>query len=116
MKNLPGRLSSPKKERQKNELFLDLRAQDAANVANLLRLHLKQLANIPSFEYLKVIIGIDDGSFKMGQRRRKVMKYLEKKSIQWTEDKANPGTILIRINQLEDQRGSVDVQRWSDTN
>lgn len=111
-----GEIVKSKKRETKNELFLDLRAQDAANVANLLRLHLKQLANIPSFEYLKVIIGIDDGSFKMGQRRRKVMKYLEKKSIQWTEDKANPGTILIRINQLEDQRGSVDVQRWSDTN
>ena len=25
-----------------------------------------------AFDYLKVIIGVDDGSFKMGQRRRKV--------------------------------------------
>jgi hypothetical protein len=31
----------------KNEFCLDLRKQDAGNVSNLLRLHLKQLANIP---------------------------------------------------------------------
>jgi hypothetical protein len=79
-------------------LCLDLRSQDAANVANLLRLHLRQLANIPcnefgallfefadilyrnhliylffaAFDNLRVIIGVDDGTFKMGQRRRKV--------------------------------------------
>lgn len=88
----------------KNELCLDLRSQDAANVANLLRLHLKQLANIPSFVYLRVIIGVDDGTFKMGQRRRKVEKFLEKKSVQWTEDELNPGTILIPINQVKDQQ------------
>ncbi|XP_010235766.1 putative nuclear RNA export factor SDE5 isoform X1 [Brachypodium distachyon] len=88
----------------KNELRLDLRSQDAANVANLLRLHLKQLANIPSFVYLRVIIGVDDGTFKMGQRRRKVEKFLEKKSVQWTEDELNPGTILIPINQVKDQQ------------
>ncbi|KAL6634820.1 hypothetical protein ACP70R_027491 [Stipagrostis hirtigluma subsp. patula] len=94
-----------KKVESRNELCLDLRSQDAANVSNLLRLHLKQLANIPSFEYLKVIIGVDDGSFKMGQRRRKVMKYLEKNSIQWTEDEPNSGNILIRINQVGNPQG-----------
>jgi len=62
------------------------------------------LANIPSFENLRVIIGVDDGTFKMGQRRRKVEKFLEKKSVQWTEDDANPGTILIPINQVNDQQ------------
>ncbi|XP_062217782.1 putative nuclear RNA export factor SDE5 [Phragmites australis] len=104
-----------KKTESRNELCLDLRTQDAANVSNLLRLHLKQLANIPSFEYLKVIIGVDDGSFKMGQRRRKVMKYLEKNSIQWTEDEPHSGNLLIRINQVENRQLSVDVQ-WRDTN
>ncbi|KAF7017924.1 hypothetical protein CFC21_031278 [Triticum aestivum] len=92
------------KQESKNELCLDLRSQDAANVANLLRLHLRQLANIPSFDNLRVIIGVDDGTFKMGQRRRKVEKFLEKKSVEWTEDEANPGTILIPINQVKDQR------------
>ncbi|KAM3389023.1 hypothetical protein ACQJBY_011267 [Aegilops geniculata] len=91
------------KQESKNELCLDLRSQDAANVANLLRLHLRQLANIPSFENLRVIIGVDDGTFKMGQRRRKVEKFLEKKAVEWTEDEANPGTILIPINQVKDQ-------------
>ncbi|XBI57911.1 hypothetical protein VPH35_039222 [Triticum aestivum] len=38
------------KQESKNELCLDLRSQDAANVANLLRLHLRQLANIPCNE------------------------------------------------------------------
>ncbi|TVU03011.1 hypothetical protein EJB05_20600, partial [Eragrostis curvula] len=94
-----------KKPETRNELSLDLRSQDAANVPNLLRLHLKQLANIPSFEYLKVIIGVDDGTFKMGQRRRKVMKYLEKNSIQWTEDVPNSGDILVRINQGQKRQG-----------
>uniref|UniRef100_A0A0E0LAQ4 Uncharacterized protein n=1 Tax=Oryza punctata TaxID=4537 RepID=A0A0E0LAQ4_ORYPU len=55
-----------------------------------------------TFEYLKVTIGAEDGSFKTGQRRRKMMKYLEKKSIAWTEDEANPGTIFIPINQMQD--------------
>ncbi|KAL6911885.1 hypothetical protein ACP4OV_000690 [Aristida adscensionis] len=100
-----GEILKSKKVESRNELCLDLRSQDAANVSNLLRLHLKQLANIPSFEYLKVIIGVDDGSFKMGQRRRKVMKYLEKNSIQWTEDEPNSGIILIRINQVETKQG-----------
>uniref|UniRef100_A0A0E0K2V2 DUF1771 domain-containing protein n=1 Tax=Oryza punctata TaxID=4537 RepID=A0A0E0K2V2_ORYPU len=93
-----------KKVESKNELCLDLRGQDPANVANLVRLHLRQLSNIPSFEYLKVITGAEDGSFKSGQRRRKVMKYLEKKSIVWTEEESNPGTIFIPINQKQDQQ------------
>ena len=38
------------RQESKNELCLDLRSQDAANVANLLRLHLRQLANIPCNE------------------------------------------------------------------
>ncbi|OEL17475.1 putative nuclear RNA export factor SDE5 [Dichanthelium oligosanthes] len=88
-----------------NEVCLDLRKQDAANVPNLLRFHLKQLSNIPSIDYLKVIIGVDDGSFKMGQRRRKVLKYLEKNSIQWTEEDPHSGNILIRINQVGNQHG-----------
>ncbi|KAM0887999.1 hypothetical protein ACQ4PT_028602 [Festuca glaucescens] len=96
-----GEITKSKQE-LKNELCLDLRSQDAANVANLLRLHLRQLANIPSFENLRVIIGVDDGTFKMGQRRRKVEKFLEKKSVQWTEDEANPGTLLIPINQVKE--------------
>jgi hypothetical protein len=33
-----------------------------------------------------------------------VMKYLEKKSIVWTEEESNPGTILIPINQKQDQQ------------
>lgn len=96
-----GEITKSKQE-LKNELCLDLRSQDAANVANLLRLHLRQLANIPSFDNLRVIIGVDDGTFKMGQRRRKVEKFLEKKSVQWTEDEANPGTLLIPINQVKE--------------
>ncbi|KAL5213176.1 hypothetical protein ABZP36_024023 [Zizania latifolia] len=99
-----GEIVKSKKIESKNELCLDLRGQDPANVANLVRLHLRQLSNIPSFDYLKVIIGAEDGSFKAGQRRRKVMKYLEKKSVAWTEDEANPGTILIPINQMQDQQ------------
>lgn len=96
-----GEITKSKQE-LKNVLCLDLRSQDAANVANLLRLHLRQLANIPYFENLRVIIGVDDGTFKMGQRRRKVEKFLEKKSVQWTEDEANPGTLLIPINQVKE--------------
>jgi hypothetical protein len=89
-----------RKVESRNELSLDLRKQDAANIPNLLRFHLKQLANIPckistwllslsihlsgpsdlpdmcaAIDYLLVIVGIDDGSFKMGQKRRKVLFY-----------------------------------------
>ncbi|KAJ1280137.1 hypothetical protein BS78_04G208100 [Paspalum vaginatum] len=101
-----GEIIKSKTTESSNELCLDLRTQDAANVSNLLRLHLKQLANIPSFDYLKVIIGVDDGTFKMGQRRRKVMKYLEKNSVQWTEEEPHSGNILIQINQVKNQQGS----------
>ncbi|CAN6245275.1 unnamed protein product [Urochloa humidicola] len=100
-----GEIINSKKAESRNELCLDLRKQDAANVPNLLRFHLRQLANIPSIDYLKVVIGIDDGSFKMGQRRRKVMKYLEKNSIQWTEEEPHSGNILISINQVGNQHG-----------
>jgi hypothetical protein len=37
--------------------------------------------------------------------RAKVMKYLEKNSIQWTEKEPNSGNILIRINQGQDRHG-----------
>jgi hypothetical protein len=37
----------PAGKQSKNGFCLDLRRQDAGNVSNLLRLHLKQLANIP---------------------------------------------------------------------
>ncbi|KAF0931704.1 hypothetical protein E2562_005699 [Oryza meyeriana var. granulata] len=40
----------------------------------------------------------------MKQYYEKVMKYLEKKSIVWTEEEANLGTILIPINQTQDQQ------------
>uniref|UniRef100_K3YS39 DUF1771 domain-containing protein n=1 Tax=Setaria italica TaxID=4555 RepID=K3YS39_SETIT len=70
-----GEIIKSKKVESRNELCLDLRKQDAANIPNLLRFHLKQLANIPSIDYLLVIVGIDDGSFKMGQKRRKVSFY-----------------------------------------
>ncbi|CAN6238775.1 unnamed protein product [Urochloa humidicola] len=100
-----GEIINSKKAESRNELCLDLRKQDAANVPNLLRFHLRQLANIPSIDYLKVIIGIDDGSFKLGQRRRKVMKYLEKNAIQWTEEEPHSGNILISINQVGNQHG-----------
>jgi len=70
-----GEIIKSKKAESRNEVCLDLHSQDPANVPNLLRFHLKQLANIPSMDYLNVIIGVDDGSFKMGQRRRKVWFY-----------------------------------------
>ncbi|KAF0904322.1 hypothetical protein E2562_033290 [Oryza meyeriana var. granulata] len=63
-----GKIVKSKKVESKNDLCLDLRGQDPANVANL------------------------------------VMKYLEKKSIVWSEDEASPGTILIPINQPQDQQ------------
>ncbi|KAK3154732.1 hypothetical protein QOZ80_2BG0194460 [Eleusine coracana subsp. coracana] len=94
-----------KKPETRYDVSLDLTSQDAANVPNLLRLHLKQLANIPSYEYLKVIIGVDDGSFKMGQRWRKVKKYLEKSSHEWTEDEEDPGNIFVRINRVQTRQG-----------
>ncbi|PUZ76757.1 hypothetical protein GQ55_1G315800 [Panicum hallii var. hallii] len=100
-----GEIIKSKKAESRSEVCLDLRSQDPANVPNLLRFHLKQLANIPSMDYLNVIIGVDDGSFKMGQRRRKVMKYLEKNSIQWTEEEPHSGNILVRINQVGNQQG-----------
>ncbi|RLM79221.1 putative nuclear RNA export factor SDE5 [Panicum miliaceum] len=100
-----GEIIKSKKAESRNEVCLDLRSQDPANVPNLLRFHLKQLANIPSMDYLNVIIGVDDGSFKMGQRRRKVMKYLEKNSIQWTEEEPHSRNILVRINQVGNQHG-----------
>ncbi|XP_037488930.1 uncharacterized protein LOC119367553 [Triticum dicoccoides] len=91
------------KQESKHELCLDLRSQDAANVANLLRLHLRQLADNPSFENLRVIIGVDDGTLPMQQRRRKVKQVLRKSSVRlsWAEDGYNPGNILIGIQQKD---------------
>jgi len=33
------------------------------------------------------------------------MKYLEKNSIQWTEEEPHSGNILVRINQVGNQQG-----------
>ncbi|XP_072960657.1 putative nuclear RNA export factor SDE5 [Typha angustifolia] len=83
------------------EVPLDLSVLNAREALRLLKLHVSNLANIPSFHYLKVILEADGGELKKGKRSRMVKKLLEKESIGWIEEEGNPGTIFIQLDQID---------------
>ncbi|XP_027333997.1 putative nuclear RNA export factor SDE5 isoform X2 [Abrus precatorius] len=86
------------------EMVLDLRDHGSKEAIRLLKCHLSSLSGIPSFEYLKLIIGANDEDNTKGSRRRlRVLKLLEQESIKWVEGET-ADTILIRLANIERNR------------
>ncbi|XP_038979676.1 putative nuclear RNA export factor SDE5 isoform X2 [Phoenix dactylifera] len=82
-------------------IILDLHDHHPKEALDLLKLHLRSLANIPSFRHLKVIVGTNAADITKGKRKRMVVKLLEKESIKWTEEEGKPGTYLIQLDLID---------------
>ncbi|KAF3322368.1 hypothetical protein FCM35_KLT13509 [Carex littledalei] len=91
---------STKKEDEEMPLDL-LSIDDSKDALYLLKMHICKLVNIPNLQYLKVIVGPESKDAKKTKIKRKVIHLLEKESIQWTETEADPGTISIRLDQID---------------
>ncbi|KAJ0968958.1 hypothetical protein J5N97_021835 [Dioscorea zingiberensis] len=83
------------------DLPLDLHEHDPKEAVKLLKTHICSLARMPSFRYLKVMLNTGAEDTTKGKRRRMVIGFLEKKSIKWTEEEGNPGTILIKLDEID---------------
>nr|KYP62930.1 hypothetical protein KK1_017490 [Cajanus cajan] len=86
------------------EMVLDLRDHGSKEAIRLLKCHLSSFSGIPTFEYLKVIVDVNDKDNSKGSRRRQqVLKLLEQESITWVEGES-AGTILINLANIEPKR------------
>ncbi|KAK7327896.1 hypothetical protein VNO77_21989 [Canavalia gladiata] len=87
--------------KEEQEMVLDLRDHGSKEAIRLLKCHLSSLSGIPSFEYLKVIVGTNDKDKTKGSRRRlQVLTLLEQESIKWVEGET-AGTILIHLANID---------------
>ncbi|XP_077225928.1 silencing defective 5 isoform X2 [Tasmannia lanceolata] len=87
-----------------NELTVKLHDHDLKEAIRLLKFHLKSLANIPSIQFLKVIVESNAEDITKGARKRLVIKLLENESIEWKEEDGNPGKIIIRVDKIDAER------------
>ncbi|KAK8312827.1 hypothetical protein V6Z12_D01G068700 [Gossypium hirsutum] len=78
-------------------MSLDLRDFEPKEALSLLRTHLLSISGIPTFKYLRIIVGTIEEDTKKGARRRLIMRQLEKESIKWTEEE-NGRIILIQVD------------------
>ncbi|KAG4213582.1 hypothetical protein ERO13_A01G065100v2 [Gossypium hirsutum] len=78
-------------------MSLDLRDFEPKEALSLLRTHLSSISGIPTFKYLRIIVGTIEEDTKKGARRRLIMRQLEKESIKWTEEE-NGRIILIQVD------------------
>ncbi|XP_078166710.1 silencing defective 5 isoform X2 [Carex rostrata] len=91
---------STKKEDGEHPLDL-LNINDSKDALYLLKMHICKLVNIPNLQYLKVNFGPESKDAKKTKIKRKVIHFLEKESIQWTETESDPGTVSIRLDQID---------------
>ncbi|XP_058078083.1 putative nuclear RNA export factor SDE5 isoform X2 [Magnolia sinica] len=96
-----GEILEVRKNGVKDLLPLDVHNCQPKEAIHLLKFHLKSLAGITSFQQLKVIIETNAEDITKGARKRRMVKFLEKESIKWTEEEGNPGTILIRVDEID---------------
>ncbi|XP_042474391.1 putative nuclear RNA export factor SDE5 isoform X1 [Zingiber officinale] len=92
-------LLQPRKSSNKDKVTLDLEPHRSREALDLVKLHLRQLAGIPTFKCLKLVFGADGGDSKKAKTRRLVIKLLNNESIQWNED-AEQGVICIDLDQV----------------
>ncbi|KAK1313050.1 hypothetical protein QJS10_CPA06g00390 [Acorus calamus] len=82
-----------------NEMTLDLHNHHSREAVDLLKFHLHSLAQ--TLDVLKVIVDADAPDTTKGKRRRAIIKLLERESIKWTEAEGNPGTLYIRLDEID---------------
>ncbi|XP_052886578.1 putative nuclear RNA export factor SDE5 [Gossypium arboreum] len=78
-------------------MSLDLRDFEPKEALSLLRTHLSSISGIPTFKYLRIIVGTIEEDTEKGARKRLIMRQLEKESIKWTEEE-NGRIILIQVD------------------
>ncbi|OWM77479.1 hypothetical protein CDL15_Pgr016876 [Punica granatum] len=91
-----------KDEDTEDSMTLNLHEYDPREATRLLKQHLSSLASNPAFKYLKVIIETADEDSSKGARGRRIMKLLERESLEWTEG-GTAGTILIPLENINRQ-------------
>ncbi|XP_078427442.1 silencing defective 5 [Wolffia australiana] len=95
------------KGRREDEFLLDLHGHRPKEAVKLLKYHLQYLAGIQCYQVMKVIVEAGNRDLKTEKRRKMVVQFLEKESIQWTED---GGTIFIQISTIDLGKLSVDEE------
>ncbi|KAL2944228.1 putative nuclear RNA export factor SDE5 [Bienertia sinuspersici] len=86
-------------ETRDDEMLLDISTLEPKEAIKLLKLHLTNLAGIPTIRFLKVCVGNDDGESKKGCLKRLVLKLLEKESIHWNEGE-DGRMIVVQLDEI----------------
>ncbi|CAH9088217.1 unnamed protein product [Cuscuta epithymum] len=82
----------------KEEVILDVRHFEPKEAVHFLKLQLHNYSGIPSFQHVKVIVGVNEDDPK-GLRKRLIVKILEKESIAWSEQE-NGRTLVIKVDEI----------------
>ncbi|XP_057513695.1 putative nuclear RNA export factor SDE5 isoform X3 [Actinidia eriantha] len=98
-----GMIFEDRNEETEETVSLDLHDQGAREAISLLKSHLSSLSGIPSMKFLKVITEMNGGEISKRTCKRLIIKLLKKESISWIEGE-NPGTILIRLDEIDPKR------------
>ncbi|KAL5994494.1 hypothetical protein ACLOJK_024546 [Asimina triloba] len=96
-------LETSKKKGATDFITIDVHEYRSKDAKKELKRHLKFLSGINNVRFLKVILESSDEDITKSTRKRTVLKLLEKESIKWTEEEGSPGTILIRLDEINPQ-------------
>ncbi|KAF9589273.1 hypothetical protein IFM89_022239 [Coptis chinensis] len=80
-----------------DDVVLDVHDHDVKQAIRLMKVHLSSLSGIQSIQKLKVIVETGE-DITQGSRKRRVLKFLERESIKWTEE---GGTITIPLAEID---------------
>ncbi|KAM7264345.1 hypothetical protein ACFE04_002028 [Oxalis oulophora] len=88
------------KEEEHEVMLVNLHEHDAREGVRLLKCHIQSLAGSGCFKYLKVVMEKDAEDIPKSTRRRRVMRFLENESIEWSEGE-DAGTIMIPLEEID---------------
>ncbi|XP_049933446.1 putative nuclear RNA export factor SDE5 isoform X2 [Nymphaea colorata] len=88
-------------EETQSDVTLDVHDHGKRQAIQLLKLHLSSLSGIPSIQFLKIIAETYPQTGSGGSRRQAIVKFLDKEHIKWHEEEGNPGTIIVRLVDIE---------------
>ncbi|KAL3508654.1 hypothetical protein ACH5RR_028055 [Cinchona calisaya] len=85
------------------EMFIDVHDFEPKEAVRFLKVQLTSLPGIPSFKYLKLLVGSDEENAKSGRRKRLIMKFLEREDIKWTEE-GNGWIIVVQLDVIDPKK------------
>ncbi|CAN6461825.1 unnamed protein product [Victoria cruziana] len=108
---LSAKFFDSNKETQ-SDVILDIHDYGKRQAIKLLEFHLLSLSGIPSIQFLKIIAERFPQTGSGGSRQQAIVKFLDKEHIRWHEEEGNPGTIVVRLVDIErDKLSFADKKR-----